>query len=738
MKSPPRQVPQRGSEACPLRWTQTFVLVVAVWLGLVGQVVCHAVDLPSYQLQFLGEGSVVAINNGNTVIGLRTSPTTGVQTPLVSKAGGAWTTLPLPAGATGGFPTALNDAEVIVGVASLASGRRAVRWIPAGAGYTVELLPLLPGEVASYATGINNRGQIVGARAGIIGTPYGFGWIYSETNGLVDLNARYGWFATPNDINDVGVILSGTQTFDLNTATVADVGLTGPANYNAIGGVAINNAGLIAGSASLRSSSLNIIAVYRYEGAAGWRFIAGSSKYTVASGINNLGDMGYGELGAGIYLNGLGAYAVNGLLAPTVTAAGWAVTGNGCMINDQRVIATVGRNTTTAQSGALLLTPLGTVQPPTAPTHLQGTAHTANWSQRWNSIDLSWANSSSLTRSYELERRTVDTTNWLRLELAPPGGATVHTDTTVGVGITYDYRVRSVGLGGNSPWSNLARVTAPVIPVDTTPPVVTLLSPTNGSTVAGVVSLSAEAADNVAVELLELSYWDQYLGQQIILGSVTNGGLLTASWNTSQLRPDAYLVRANAYDALGNWSESQITVHVRAPATTLKVSGIVLTSSPEGNQFRVDGLVTVRNAANALVSGVRVEAAWNQPKGGTAAQSATTDASGVARFSTRGGQGTYQLRVTSVTKTGYGYVPGQSVISQTHRIQPKLQAVRIGQNLVLSWPTNASAFILQSAPFMAQAAGWSNATQTPQVSSTNFTLSLPINGAGAAYRLVEP
>ncbi len=386
-----------------------------VTFGFLPTPVCGAADLPSYQLQFLGDGSVVAINNVNTVVGLRTSPTTGVQTPLISKAGGAWTTLPSPAGASSAFPTALNDSGVIVGVATLSSGRRAIRWTPSGAGYAVELLPLLPGELASYATGINNLGQIVGARAGILGTPYGFGWLYTDANGLVDLNARYGWFATPNDINDAGVILSGTQTFDLSTATVTDVGLSGPANYNAVGGVAINNAGMIVGSASLRSTSLNIISVFRYEGAGGWRFIAGSSKYTVATSINNLGDIGYGEQGAGIYLNDLGVYALNSLLDPVYTAAGWAITGNGCLLNDQRVVATFGRNATTAQSGAVLLTPLGSLAPPTAPTNLQGTAHSGTSSQPWNSIDLSWTNTSSLTRSYELERREVGAPVWTLL-----------------------------------------------------------------------------------------------------------------------------------------------------------------------------------------------------------------------------------------------------------------------------------------------------------------------------------
>lgn len=700
--------------------------------------ICGAADLPNYQLQFLGDGSVVAINNVNTVAGFRTNPTNGVQTPLISKTGGAWTTLPSPAGASSVFPTALNDSGVIVGVATMSTGRRAIRWTPSGPGYAVELLPLLPGELASYATGINNLGQIVGARAGIIGTPFGFGWLYSDADGLVDLYSRYGWFATPNDINDAGVILSGTQIFDLATATVTDVGLSGPANYNDIGGLAINNAGMIVGSASLRSISLNIMSVFRYEGAAGWRFIAGSSRYTVATSINNLGDIGYGELGAGIYLNDLGAYALNGLLDPAVTAAGWAITGNGCLLNDQRVVATFGRNATTAQSGALLLTPHGSLAPPTAPTNLQGTAHSGTSSQPWNSIDLSWTNTSSLTRSYELERREVGAPNWTLLTLTPPGIATSHTDTTVGVGITYEFRVRAVGLGGNSPWSNIARVTAPTTPLDTTSPLVTILSPTNGATVSGTVSISAQATDNVAVAYLEISYWNQYLGQQVILGSVTNGGPLSVNLNTSGLTPAAYTVRAYAYDALGNWKQTEISVNVAATAPSLKVSSIALSSRPNGSRYIVDGRVTVMNAGNTVVTGAKVYVTWTKPKGVTATQSATTDASGIALLSTSGGQGTYKLRITNLTKTGYTFDQGRSILSNSISILPKLNLSRVAHTMVLSWPTNAEAFVLQSAPAMSTAVVWSNATQTRQVSGTNFTVTVSVTGVGQIFRLVEP
>ncbi len=246
----------------------------------------------------------------------------------------------------------------------------------------------------------------------------------------------------------------------MSTGLVEWIG-DGPTNYNAIGGVAINNDGMIAGAASLRSTSLNIVSVFRYEGAAGWRFIAGSSKYTVASSINSLGDVGYGELGAGLYLDGLGAYAVNDLLSSATIQSGWAVTGSGVKVNDQRVLATLGRNSITGESGGVLLTPIGIQQAPTAPANLAGVAHPSTATEPYNSINLTWENTSLLTRGYELQRSVAAANAWTSLALVPPGTATNHTDTTVGAGVTYDYRVRATGIGGASPWSAIATVTAP-------------------------------------------------------------------------------------------------------------------------------------------------------------------------------------------------------------------------------------------------------------------------------------
>jgi probable HAF family extracellular repeat protein len=590
------------------------VAALMCFVALVAAPVIHAAEAPpSFELRSLGTGSPVAVNNQGTVIGLRTvNPNTNNYEALISTAGQPWVILPGPAGATSVFPTDLNDSGVIVGVASMTTGRRAIRWTPSGAGYTVALLPLLPGEIASYATGINNLGQVVGARAGILGTPYGFGWIYTDAGGLVDLNTRYGWFATPNDINDNGVILSGTQTFSLATETVVDVGLRGPSNYNAIGGVAINNSGHILGSASLRSSSLNIVSVYHYVPGTGWEFISGSSRYTVGNDINNLGDIGWGEQGAGIHFAGLGNFALGSLLSPAAVDAGWSITGNGCLLNDHRVVATIGRNSQSGQSTAVLLTPLGTVLPPTAPANLRAVSHTATRMEPYHSIDLTWENTSLFTSSYELERRIAGGSDWTRLSLTPPGNSMAHTDTTVGVGVTYEYRVRALGVAGPGAWSGSAEATSPPTPLDTTKPAVTILSPANGATVTGIVPVSAQASDNVAVEHFEISFWNPYLGQEIILGSVGNSGNLAVNWDTRGLVPATYAVRAFAYDTLGNWQRVEISTLVVAPEIAVEQN---TTNIPSGDAKAFGSAImgagvpltfVIKNIGNADLTGIAI------------------------------------------------------------------------------------------------------------------------------------
>jgi hypothetical protein len=620
---------------------------------------------PNYQLQFLGTGTPTAINNSGIVIGTRL---VGGSTydPLVSLSGSPWAVLPVPGGAMSTFPTDVNDAGVIVGVSyDTAWNATAVRWTPAGGGYQVEILPRLAGDASSYATAINNLGQIIGARRVLGYVPASSsGWLYSDAQGVVDLAATYGLWTYPTDINDQGQLISGVEKLDLSTGALVNIG-GGPANYQPVTAVAINAGGGMAGYAPQQSTSLNIVSVFRNDGVNGWQFVAGTSRYTSVSSLNNLGDIGYSELGAGLYLNGLGTYALGSLLDPAVIAAGWAITGSGAKINDQRAVATVARNSVTGENGGVLLTATGALQPPSAPINLQGAAHAATRMEPYNSINLTWETTSPLTRGYELERSEAGAGVWMQLALTPPGTATQHTDATVQAGLTYEYRVRAVGLAGNSAWSNTVLVAAPATPLDVTPPVVTLLTPANGASVSGTVTVSAQTSDNVAVEYFEISFWNQYLGQKVILGSMSGSGTLTVNWDTRALTPAAYTVSAFAYDTLGNWTQTDITVNVAVAAQTMKVTSITLSGTVSGSKASITGSVYVKDAAGRAVSKATVAVRWTLPGGSTRTATAVTDNQGRARFTYSGARGTYTLTVTNVTRSGYTFDAAGSVLSKS-------------------------------------------------------------------------
>ena len=533
------------------RHRQSILLLALLVLVFVVRSVAAQDAVPSYELQFLGPGSPVAINSAGTVVGSRVNGSNYV--PLVSHNGAPWTTLPVPTGAESVFPTDVNDHGVIVGVSFTAWNPVAIRWNPTASGYEVEVLPRLTGDVSSYATAVNNLGQVVGARRALGYVPASSpGWVYSDEAGVVDLQATYGWWTYPTDINDAGVLISGTERLDLATGAIDNIG-SGPANYNPVGAVAINNAGMIVGTASLRSSSLNIVSVFRFDGATAWAFIAGSSRYTTASGINARGDIGYGELGAGLYLDGLGTFALGSLLEPAVSQAGWAITGNGAKINDDRVVATVARNSITGESGAVRLMPAGSVQPPAAPV-LSGQPHPSTPDAPWNAISLAWSASAGAS-SYVVERKGPGDAGFLVLT---PGSGTIQTkydDTAVAPLGVYTYRVIAVGVAGASLPSNEVTVQAPGS--DATAPVVTVVSPAPNARVSGIVRVAARATDNVAVARMELRN-----SRGAVLYTVT-GSELVYDWNTAGLKKGStQTLVVRAYDAAGNVGSANVVVRI--------------------------------------------------------------------------------------------------------------------------------------------------------------------------------
>jgi hypothetical protein len=89
---------------------------------------------------------------------------------------------------------------------------------------------------------------------------------------------------------------------------------------------------------------------------------------------------------------------------------------------------------------------------------------------------------------------------------------------------------------------------------DTTPPIVSILSPANGSTVGRKVSIKANATDNVGISKMEL-YIDG------VLTLVKNSSNITWSWNTLRVTKGTHAISVKGYDAAGNVGVSSITVN---------------------------------------------------------------------------------------------------------------------------------------------------------------------------------
>jgi hypothetical protein len=324
-------------------------------------------------------------------------------------------------------------------------------------------------------------------------------------------------------------------------------------------------------------------------------------------------------------------------------------------LTDNRTVVVYGRNTTTGQSGTLVLTPSGqTIPVPAAPTALTATPHPATAAEQWVSIDLMWAGSDLNTLRYEVQRALAGTGNYTTI--AQPTGRAL-SDTTVALATRYDYRVRAVGSSGASAWSPVATATSPAQPLDVTDPTVTLSGAADGSTVTGVVTLTAGATDNVGVTLLSVMVTNSNTGYNVELGTTPDGGPLTVQWNTAGLPVGTYGVQAVASDAMGNLSSALLWLGVASPTQTAKVGAIDLRASVRNNVVTATGVVTVTTLAGTAVPGAEVTVTWTRPDGTTQTLSATTSSRGRATFTTSGGRGTYTLTVTDVSKPGFSFDP---------------------------------------------------------------------------------
>jgi probable HAF family extracellular repeat protein len=132
-------------------------------------------------------------------------------------------------GQPGGAAYAINDHHQIVGFVTSPDGSTifAVVWQNGG----VTTIPTLPGDSAAFATGINNRGQVVGSTFNSIGWSHGFLWqdgVVTDLNKLVPGDSNLFIIAGSNinergQISGMATVMSGPNTGKIHAILLTPV-----------------------------------------------------------------------------------------------------------------------------------------------------------------------------------------------------------------------------------------------------------------------------------------------------------------------------------------------------------------------------------------------------------------------------------------------------------------------------------------------------------------------------------
>lgn len=172
--------------------------------------------------------------------------------------------------------------------------------------------------------------------------------------------------------------------------------------------------------------------------------------------------------------------------------------------------------------------------------------------------------------------------SWLN-SFTDTGMSLVTTDATLKL-YSLSFPAGPISLGGNQ-GAGKSMYSVAVIsdgaPVsDTTPPTVSLIAPSEGEEVFGVVTLQATAADNIGVTGV------RFFVDDIQIGIEDLSGPYSTLWDTTPLIPGTFTIKAIARDDAGNQTTSEpITVTLIEPPTNpLNITNL---SAQSGKTYEV-------------------------------------------------------------------------------------------------------------------------------------------------------
>ncbi len=156
---------------------------------------------------------------------------------------------------------------------------------------------------------------------------------------------------------------------------------------------------------------------------------------------------------------------------------------------------------------------------------------------------------------------------------------------------------RARDAAGNTRTSTAISVTVQNQPADTTPPTVSLTSPSDGSTVTGTITVSATAADNVGVAYVVFKV------DGVAIGPDDTTSPYSISWNTSAIGGGTHTIVAVATDAAGNSTASA--------ARTVTVNNSTTLAPPvAAYAYNESGGTTAADSSASGNSGTLVGATW--------------------------------------------------------------------------------------------------------------------------------
>ncbi len=128
-------------------------------------------------------------------------------------------------------------------------------------------------------------------------------------------------------------------------------------------------------------------------------------------------------------------------------------------------------------------------------------------------------------------------------------------DTTLFADGSHQITVTALDFSGNSQEANIILAVDNTPVPDTTKPTVTILSPADGTTVSGTVSISANAFDNTGIKKVIFKIGTQKIGQDLTAP-------FQQAWDTTAFADGAHTVKAIAVDLANNRKTAKVIVTV--------------------------------------------------------------------------------------------------------------------------------------------------------------------------------